>query len=210
MDIQVAIADERQALVSNLDGLTEREWSTASLCDQWTIRGVVGHLLTPHARSTRDVLRSGLRYRSLDTAFATIGREIGRRPVAELMKLLRQFASVSYRSPMLGWASSLTDIVIHGQDIYEPLGIRHRVASDRLRTTLDFLTSWRAHRFFSPRSRQVGLALTATDLPWSNGSGLAVEGQGLSLAMALAGRSSAISTLSGDGVNLLSSRLGRT
>ena len=56
------------------------------------------------------------------------------------------------------------------------------------------------------KKRIAGLQLTATDVDWSHGEGPEVTGPMASLLMAMAGRKEAISDLSGDGVETLSSR----
>jgi hypothetical protein len=51
-----------------------------------------------------------------------------------------------------------------------------------------------------------GLALRATDADWSHGTGPEVSGPVLALVMAMTGRKSAASQLSGEGVALLQAR----
>jgi hypothetical protein len=58
-----------------------------------------------------------------------------------------------------------------------------------------------------PKGRIDGLTLSATDLDWSWGTGAGVAGPAEALAMAVAGRSSALDDLTGDGVAVLRSRL---
>jgi len=35
---------ERKALAADLEGLTDEQWRTKSLCNEWTVREVVGHM----------------------------------------------------------------------------------------------------------------------------------------------------------------------
>jgi uncharacterized protein (TIGR03083 family) len=54
MDIWPVIHDERKALAADLKGRTGEEWTTGSLCSQWTVRDVLAHMtstasLTPPA-----------------------------------------------------------------------------------------------------------------------------------------------------------------
>src|SRR5260221_8898425 len=37
---------ERDALIADLEGLTDEQWATPSLCTGWTVRDVVGHLIS--------------------------------------------------------------------------------------------------------------------------------------------------------------------
>jgi hypothetical protein len=52
-----------------------------------------------------------------------------------------------------------------------------------------------------------GLRLGATDVDWSTGDGLAVEGPGEALLMAMAGRPAALPALSGPGTPILAERI---
>ena len=52
-----------------------------------------------------------------------------------------------------------------------------------------------------------GLRFVATDVPWTAGSGLEVRGAIAELLLTLAGRTSALDQLDGDGVDDLRSRL---
>ena len=42
------IAAERRCLADQLDDLTAEQWATQSLCEAWTVRGVVAHLVMAH------------------------------------------------------------------------------------------------------------------------------------------------------------------
>ena len=38
------VAAERRALADDLEGLTPEQWATQSLCAEWAVRDVAGHL----------------------------------------------------------------------------------------------------------------------------------------------------------------------
>ena len=40
------IHTEREALVADLGTLTDEQWATPSLCDDWTVRDVLGHMIS--------------------------------------------------------------------------------------------------------------------------------------------------------------------
>ncbi|GCA97816.1 maleylpyruvate isomerase N-terminal domain-containing protein [Mycolicibacterium sp. NCC-Tsukiji] len=42
--VWAAVHTERRALVEDLTDLTERQWETPSLCQDWAVRDVVAHL----------------------------------------------------------------------------------------------------------------------------------------------------------------------
>ena len=37
---------EREAVVADLGTLTDEQWATPSLCDGWTVRDVLGHMIS--------------------------------------------------------------------------------------------------------------------------------------------------------------------
>lgn len=60
------------------------------------------------------------------------------------------------------------------------------------------------------RKRGRGLKLSAPDIEWSSGNGPKVQGPAEAILLALNGRASALSDLTGDGVADLAKRLGTT
>src|SRR5437879_4911386 len=44
MDIWPTIHAERRALAGDLAGLSDEQWSTTSLCAEWTVRDVLAHM----------------------------------------------------------------------------------------------------------------------------------------------------------------------
>jgi hypothetical protein len=47
MDVYAEIASARRELADYLDTLDDRAWQTQSLCSDWTVREVAGHLSMP-------------------------------------------------------------------------------------------------------------------------------------------------------------------
>ena len=62
---------------------------------------------------------------------------------------------------------------------------------------------------FVPKGRVAGLAYRATDLDWSGGpgDGAVLEGPAEALLLAICGRAVALADLTGDGVEVLRTRL---
>ena len=58
-DSWATIHTERQALADDLHALPDGKWSTASLCDGWSVRDVLGHM-TATAELTPRKFFSGL------------------------------------------------------------------------------------------------------------------------------------------------------
>jgi hypothetical protein len=99
----------------------------------------------------------------------------------------------------------LGEVVVHAQDIRQPLGLVRTPGVDALTPVADFF----ARRDFTVRSRTLvaGLELRADDGPFAAGTGPLVTGSTLALVMAMAGRVPYVAGLDGPGVPALRSRL---
>jgi uncharacterized protein (TIGR03083 family) len=193
-----------------VDGLTDEQLATPSLCGTWTVHDVAGHLILPLTISAPAILRTMLiRRTGFDGANDVLSRKLGERPSREIAATLRQRATSTVTPPTHGPTAPLTDILVHGQDVRRPLGIEREFEPHRLRTALDFLASPKAKLGFVPPKRIAGLRFQATDLDWSAGGGQTVEGTGEALLMAYTGRPDALKDLTGDGVPVLAGRLRR-
>lgn len=206
-DVWGMIEAQRRGLADVLDGLTEQQWATQSLCSGWTVRNVAAHLLFPLETSLVAVLpklvMSGFNFNKM-TDKAAKG---DRRPGAELAKALRSKADHRFKPPGFGPEAPLTDLVVHGQDICRPLGIDRAVPTDDARVVLDFLMIPKAAKAFGAKGASDGVRLVATDLEWHHGSGPEVRGPAVALALALTGRRGALADLTGEGVPTVGGRL---
>ena len=207
MDLRAAIAAERRRIADLVESLSPAQLDVPSLCGDWTVKQVAGHLLAAVEAQRGQLLgalvRSGFR---LHRANARLAVEIARRPAAELADGLRRNATNPFRPPIIGYPGQLTDLQVHGQDMRRPLGLPHGLQLDRLRVSLDFLTGGRAVGF-TPRGRLAGLRFEATDLDWSWGDGAAVAGPAEALTLAMTGRRMALTDLDGPGVARLAHRI---
>ncbi|SBT40951.1 maleylpyruvate isomerase family mycothiol-dependent enzyme [Micromonospora auratinigra] len=205
-ELLAMIAAERRRTADLVDTLTPEQLATPSLCGEWTVRDVLGHLVSPLVgspwRLASLVVRSGFR---LHAANARLAREVGRRPTAELAAALRRHAEHPFRPPVVGYYGQLTDLQVHGQDIRHPLGLPADLDPQRARVSLDFLLGGRAIGFVD-RRRLAGLRFEATDLGWSAGEGPLVRGSAGALLLALTGRRAALADLSGDGAAVFAGR----
>ncbi|MFG2057614.1 maleylpyruvate isomerase family mycothiol-dependent enzyme [Micromonospora sp. NPDC048930] len=205
-DLLPMIAAERRRIADLIDSLTPEQLATPSLCGEWTVQEVAGHLavpfLVPQWRFLPLILRSGF---SLHAANARLAREVGRRPAGGLAAALRSHAEHPLRPPVVGHPGQLTDLQVHGQDIRRPLGLPGDLHPDPLRVSLDFLVGGRAIGFID-RRWIAGLRFEATDLDWSAGAGPLVRGPGEAVLLALTGRRVVLPELTGDGVAVLAGR----
>ncbi|MFN8126011.1 MAG: maleylpyruvate isomerase family mycothiol-dependent enzyme [Candidatus Nanopelagicales bacterium] len=202
------IADERRATADLIEGLSDAQLDTPSLCGAWTVRDVAAHLLMPLVTSTPRFAWTMVRNRgNFNAASESLTAEVARRPTPEIAAGLRDRAARRFTPPGLGLEAPLTDLLIHGQDMRRPLGLTRDFDPDRLRVALDFMTGPKASRGFVPADRVRGLSWRTTDLDWSAGSGPEVTGPAEALLLAIAGRPVALPELSGPGLDTLAARL---
>lgn len=200
------VAAERRDLADLASTFTPSQWATPSLCEGWTARQVFAHVVMgvePTVRPyLRHLLRSGL---SFNRASMRAAIEVGEGQEPEqLVALLRSGAASRKRPPGSSIAGVMAEVVVHGQDIRRPLGIRRVPPTER--TVLALWSMVRTGLGLGNKKRIAGLRLVATDVDWSYGEGPEVRGPAEALLMATCGRRVALPDLEGPGVELLSSR----
>jgi len=99
----------------------------------------------------------------------------------------------------------LGEVVVHAQDIRQPLGLVQTPSVDALTPVADFF----ARRYFAVASHTHGadLQLRADDGPFATGTGPLITGSTVALVMSMAGRISYVAELDGPGVPALRSRV---
>jgi uncharacterized protein (TIGR03083 family) len=200
------IHSERGALAGDLEGLTDDQWRTRSLCEDWTVRDVLGHM-TATAKIGAGaffpkLIGSGFsleRMQAKDLVAETAGA-----PGDTLAGFKAQVQST--KSPPGPADTWLGETIVHSEDIRRPLGIAHDYPTEALIRVADFYK--RSNLVMGSKKRIAGLKLRATDTDWSTGDGPEVAGPMLSLVMALSGRKASVADLTGDGVGALTSRVG--
>lgn len=206
MDTFSLIADERRSLADALDGLTADDWATPSLCGEWTTHQVAAHLNVPFEISTVPFLVAMAKaLGNFDRANHRLAVDLAQRmDPASCIAGLRANAGSRFTPPGFGPEAPLTDTIIHGGDILQPVGGTVAVAPEALAVSLRFLATPRAAKAFGGGAKGVQLAPTDVDLELGDGPRL--EGPGRSMLCALAGRSAYLDELSGPGVDVLRSR----
>lgn len=200
----LAIA-ERSDLADYLETLSPEEWLKPSLCPGWSVRDVVGHVVS------YDVLN----WPSFLATFARSGFSLGRSNEVgvrdsrqlradELVARLRGHLSPRGITAAFGCRIALTDGLIHHQDIRRALEHPRTVPPERLAAALQFAP--RARALPAPTNLR-GLRAVATDLDWAYGSGPEVRGQAEALLIALAGRPQGLAHLEGPGLEILAARV---
>jgi hypothetical protein len=99
----------------------------------------------------------------------------------------------------------LGEVVVHAQDIRQPLGLQRGPGIDSLTPVAEFF----ARRNFTVASRTAvaGIQLRSDDGPFATGTGPLVTGSTLALVMSMAGRTVYIDQLDGPGVPTLRARV---
>ena len=201
MSIWEQTADQRRQLADLLDGLNETQWNTPSLCTEWTVREVVGHLVTPFEVGTaKMLLRIALNGFNVNKIISKTAKELARRSTSELVSTLRANVESQWAPPGLGPEAPFGDVVIHAQDICRPLGIKPMIDAAKARLLLNVLVNRKGKTFTKP-TWIAGLRLAPNDLDWSWGDGPEVSGTAEAIIMSLAGRTAVFANLSGAGAD---------
>jgi uncharacterized protein (TIGR03083 family) len=203
-DFWTDVHQERQALLNLLETLTPEQWDAPSLCAEWRVRDVVGHMVSETrmtvAQAGWGFITSGFR---INRYIAKDARQRGDAPIASLLEDFRAVILARTHLPGLSSLSMLEDIVIHQMDICRPLGQHRGIANGRMISVADDL--W-TNRFFPGPKLFRGIRAIATDAEWSVGDGTEVAGPIEALVLTLAGRFSALDQLHGDGTAILRMR----
>lgn len=197
---------ERIDLADLLETLTPEQWEAPSLCSGWRVRDVVAHVISYEEHDQRDFLR---RLRTAGFRFSRLNEvgieEYGHLSPAELVAFLRDHLDPRGSTARFGGKVGLADALIHHQDIRRPLGLARQIPAERLACVLPFAVWAPPLRGFA---RVRGVRLVATDLDWSYGRGPEARGPAEAVLMAMAGRPTAATELSGPGAAILESRFG--
>jgi len=190
--------------------LSDRDWSRASLCSEWTNHEVLAHLVIGYRAAPATVALDVIKNRgSFDRSNAGLARRLAERQTPT--ELVDVFAALIGKPQGLGRLFPrrllLGDHVIHELDIVLPLGLEPTVNPEVIAAVLD--TQVRVPNPFVPAAaRARGLSLQATDVGWAHSDGRPrVTGKATHLASVLAGRPWAVTQLSGDGVAQLRERV---
>jgi uncharacterized protein (TIGR03083 family) len=204
--IHARTAANRRLLADFFDGLDDNQLRMRSLCDAWTVRDILGHLVMPLAASLSGFVVQVVRARgSINRANEATARQLARRPVRELTMLLRDGADHHAKAPGVGPMGQFADGCLHLRDCARPLRLPDDVGIADWRMLLDWLPL--GVPGLVPKPRAEGLRLVATDQEWSWGAGDRVTGPSEALAMALSGRAVALADLDGPGVEVFRKRL---
>jgi uncharacterized protein (TIGR03083 family) len=203
-DMWPAIHAERKALGGDLAALGTTQWSTPSLCRDWTVQDVLAHMtataiITP-ATFFPKMIASGFSLTRMQAKDIT--KEKGSSPADTLAR----FEAVvnSKKGPPGPTDTMLGETIIHAEDIRRSLGLAHVYPTDAVVQVVEFYKN--SNLIIGAKRRIAGLKLGATDTDWTLGAGPEVAGPVISLLMAMTGRKAVLDDLTGDGVELLRAR----
>lgn len=208
MDIWEAIVEERTSILDTFQLLNDAQWATPSLCGEWTVRQVLGHLVVAADPPTVGFMRALAKARfSFNRANDLLARKEAERSPEELITRYRVRVGVRSTPPGFGPEAPLADVLLHSIDVRVPLGLPIERSSAHYARAMALILSNRGARVFVPKGRP-DVQWTATDLPWSAGDGPEVHGTMEDLTIAASGRRSRLDGLSGPGKQAVVSWLG--
>lgn len=196
---------QRAALAEDLSGLDAEQWRHGTLCGAWDVEDVVAHLTAAASLNQWRWMRSmlGARFRVDVHNQRRMVEQRGRSP-GETLDRFRAIID-STTAPSGHTPAYLGEVVVHTQDIRQPLGLPRTPDVDTLTPVIGFFAS----RNFTVRSRSTidGLQLRADDGPFFTGTGPLVTGSTLALMMSVAGRGAYLDQLEGPGAPTLRARV---
>lgn len=203
-DVWIDVHDERESLLGLLETLSPVEWNIQSLCAEWQVRDVVGHLVSETTMSIPKLIAgtvgSGFR---INKFIAADARRKGRLPELELIDAFRAVVPARTHLPGLSSMSMLEGIVIHSLDIRHPLHRDHAIPEGRMvLVAADLLSS----RFFVGQKLFGDCRVIATDADWSSGQGKEVIGPIEGFVLAMSGRVAGLAELQGEGMDSVNRR----
>ena len=213
-----AIDDQRARTADALEQLTAEQWEHASLCRGWTVRHVAAHLTMQQQRVRDSAAFLGHHPRMLRSvglnAFihdsAVVQAEALSTP--EITSLIRGGIGSRRHNFFVTPLETLTDILVHSQDIAIPLGLdlpmRPEGAALAATRRWETRNTWLAK--VNERLPIEGYRLSATDTAWARGQGPEVAGPVSALLLLLTGRDAALARLRGEGAEALRSVVSRS
>ena len=210
-DLWAGIDDQRARTAALLEGLTPEQWAHPSLCEDWTVRNVAAHL-TMQQQRVRDALGFMVRHPRMLRSVA-LNDFILKAGILQAEALsteqiiagIRNGIGSRRHNPGLTPLETLTDILVHSQDIAIPLGVdvpmRPSLCALAASRRWDTRDTWLAS--VNRRLPWTNCRLSATDTDWSRGQGPEVTGPIGAILLLLTGRTAALEQLAGEGANAL-------
>ena len=130
---------ERADLLAFLRTLTPAQWESPSLCEGWSVRDVVAHIVSYDGIEPQEIVARMKRARFSPNGLNATGvEEFRSRPPDELVELLAAGGGMRGLPEWLGGRVALTDTLVHHQDIRRPLALLREIPPERLLAALRF------------------------------------------------------------------------
>lgn len=197
---------QRLSLAGLLEQLSADEWRQPSLCTGWSIRDVAAHL-TLQEVGLGGAIGMMARWRgSLDRTIHDAACRRAAQPTERIIDQIR--GTAGSRRHIIGVTNleTLTDILVHGQDIAIPLGRSHDMPPQAAAVAASRVLSMRWPPPLPAARKVAGFRLTATDISWSAGEGPEVRAPMGAILLVCAGRLVALPELAGEGARDLAAR----
>jgi len=204
-DLWALVHTERTALAEDLSGFNAEQWRHDTLCGQWDVEEVVAHLTAAASLNQWRWVTSmlGARFRVDVHNQRRMLEHRGNTPAETLDRFHAVIGSTT--APSGHTPAYLGEVVVHAQDIRQPLRLLRMPDVDALTPVAEFF----ARRNFTVASRTAvaGLQLRADDGSFATGTGPLVTGSTLALVMSMSGRAPYLDQLDGPGVPTLRARV---
>jgi len=198
---------QRSALADLLADLSDDEWRQPSLCAGWTVRDVAAHL-TQQQLGLRDMFAIMGNWRGTmnRTTQYIACRHAEELTTGQLIAEIRSMVGSRRHTLGVTYLETLTDILVHSQDIAIPLRRRHTMPPAVAAIAASRVLSMRWPPRLPSVRKLAGFTLSATDTAWSAGHGPEVAGPMAALLLVCTGRAVALPELSGPGAADLAAR----
>ena len=199
------VRTERAALITDLQTLTDEQWTARSLCSQWSVQQVFGHIIATAQMTVPKfflgMAGSGFRFDRY------IAANVDRFSAGTPAQLLATFRGMQDRTshppgPNDSW---LGEMIVHAEDIRRPLGIHRDYPVQAVTQVADSYKG--SNLVIGAKNRIAGVRLRASDTDWVHGDGPEATGRAIDLLLAMTGRPVGLDALTGDGVEVLRSRM---
>lgn len=203
-----AIDAQRTSLTDLLEHLSDDEWLQPSLCAGWTVRDVAAHL-TLQQVGPGGALGMMFRWQgSLDNTIQHLARlSAAALTTRQIIAGIRGMIGSRRHTFGVTYLETLTDILVHSQDIALPLGRRLGMPPEAAAVAASRVLSMRWPPPIPSARKMAGVRLSATDTSWSAGDGPEVRAPMAALLLVCCGRLAALPQLSGEAAPDLAARL---
>lgn len=192
------VHEERRALADDLASLPDVDWQAPSLGTDWSVHGVLAHLIhdakTTRWSFVRDFVAAGFNF---DRSNERWVEKLSRQDPALTLEKLRLVAGLTGSAPA-PLPSRLVEVIVHGEDIRRPLGIAHEYPLGAVVTAVRYQLATGVN-LGGGKERAADFRLLASDADVAVGNGPEVRGSALALLLALTGRPVRKNELTGTG-----------